>query len=109
MPTFWQKTVQANTASHHTTHPDVVDLLVSAGADVDAINNHGDALLFHAIRRGRAQVAQRLLDFGADPNGPRDCPSVVVGEASDSDLLFQVLISHTIDIPASPRLASKPG
>jgi len=47
--------------------PDVVDLLVSHGADVTRVNHWGQTALHLAVASGHADVAGRLLGAGADP------------------------------------------
>lgn len=44
--------------------PEIVDLLVSGGADLHLVNEHGNAVLC-AIREGRREVAEHLIELGA--------------------------------------------
>jgi len=50
-------------------HAEIVDVLLSAGADPDRANpESGTTPLTMAIRKGRAEVVESLLKHGADPN-----------------------------------------
>jgi len=48
--------------------PDIVDLLVRSGADVDAANDYGVTPLLLACANGNSVVVKGLLDAGAKPN-----------------------------------------
>jgi len=52
-------------ASHD--HVDMVDLLVGAGADVNARAGDGFSALLHAASLGCRKVCEHLLSLGADP------------------------------------------
>ena len=59
------------TALHWAVHwddLDMVDLLVRAGADVDAANDYGIVPLVLACTNGHTAIAERLLAAGANPN-----------------------------------------
>ena len=49
--------------------PDAVQLLLEAGADIDARNEAriGETALHHAVRNGNIAMVRRLLDAGANP------------------------------------------
>jgi uncharacterized protein len=47
---------------------DDVEILIAAGAKVNAIGDLGNTPLHHAASRGLGAIARRLLDRGADPN-----------------------------------------
>ena len=50
-------------------HSKVVRLLLEHGADVDSKNNYGETpLFFLSESNGNLEIAQVLLDYGADPN-----------------------------------------
>ena len=48
--------------------PDLVDLLIDAGADLDATNDYGIAPLALACDNGAGAMVTRLLEAGADPD-----------------------------------------
>jgi len=45
---------------------EAVNLLLAAGASIDAPNEGGDTALHHAIRMGEFNIARRLVQAGAD-------------------------------------------
>lgn len=49
---------------------DVVRLLLSLGASIDARNEWGDTPLCEAVDHGHADIVDDLLAAGADPRGP---------------------------------------
>ena len=64
--------------------PEILEILVAAGADVNDQNEHGISVLLSVLRYGTdkvVNVVRRLLDLGADVNAP--------------DLLFPVLDAAT--------------
>ena len=44
----------------------IANLLLQAGATVDAVNNDGNTALHEAARNGEIQVVEALLNAGAD-------------------------------------------
>ena len=44
----------------------IANLLLQAGATVDAVSNHGSTALLLAARNGKIQVVEALLNAGAD-------------------------------------------
>ncbi len=51
-----------------TDHPEVVQLLLQRGADVNAATESGFVALFWAARYGHEKVVKALIDKGADVN-----------------------------------------
>lgn len=47
---------------------EVVDLLVSAGAEINALNFDRETLLVNAIYYGRTEMVEHLITLGADVN-----------------------------------------
>jgi uncharacterized protein len=47
---------------------DAVDVLIKAGADVNAVGDAGSVPLFNAVIGGNELVIKMLLSAGADPN-----------------------------------------
>jgi len=50
--------------------PDVVDLLVDAGADVNVRDGDGETPLLNAVYKGYTSIARKLIDLGANVNTP---------------------------------------
>ena len=48
-------------------HPEVIDLLVRSGADVNVTDSHGGSPLGTAARQGSIEAAKALLSHGAQP------------------------------------------
>lgn len=58
------------TALHYATfagHAELVDMLLEAGADINARSTNGSSVVMMAAREGHADLAKRLLDAGANP------------------------------------------
>jgi len=58
------------TALHYASfagHADLIDDLLTAGADVNARSTNGSTVVMMAAREGHAAIAKRLLDAGANP------------------------------------------
>ena len=82
------------TALHYVTDPDVVDLLVSAGAGLDVVDLRLETPLSHAVMLGRASVAMRLLDRGADAtrtNADRESALHWVSNITDDEAALAVV------------------
>jgi hypothetical protein len=47
-------------------HADVVDYLIAEGADINALSTNGSSVLMMAVYEGRQELAQKLIDLGAD-------------------------------------------
>jgi len=47
---------------------DIVEMLIAAGADIEAADNADFCVLYAAAQRGRADTVARLLAAGADPH-----------------------------------------
>src|SRR5262249_62051540 len=78
--------------------PEVVRSLVELGADVNEQDANNYTGLCWAVTRGRFEVAQALLECGANPN--LDCPLFrVVGEkVEDPIAMAKLLLDHGADI-----------
>ncbi|EOD26585.1 hypothetical protein EMIHUDRAFT_435111, partial [Emiliania huxleyi CCMP1516] len=54
-------------AAHHGAPRETVEKLVAAGAEVDAVDRRGRTALHEAASAGEVEVAEVLVDLGADP------------------------------------------
>ena len=52
-------------------HTDMVETLLNAGADPDAVNEDGEPALIIALEAGHTDMVEALLKEGADPD-PKD-------------------------------------
>eukprot|EP00969_Alexandrium_andersonii_P030406 1326169-Alexandrium_andersonii.AAC.1 len=50
--------------------PEMVDLLLAQGADIEGRNNRGKTPFLEACGTGNVDVARHLLDIGADVQAP---------------------------------------
>jgi ankyrin repeat protein len=90
----------------HFGHPEIVALLLDAGANLEALAHNAQAnTSLHAALAGRQRaVVELLLDRGADPNGKRQdglTPlhlAAMIGDASDVRLLLDK--GASLDTPA---------
>ena len=61
-------------------NPFLVDVLLAHGAPVDQPTARNVSPLFIACQKGHAEVAQKLLDAGADPHMARDDGAIACGK-----------------------------
>ncbi|MEU1214641.1 ankyrin repeat domain-containing protein [Streptomyces sp. NPDC005791] len=87
-------------------HPDVVRILLAAGADPNSTMGeyHETYALRYAAPRGMREIAQHLLDSGAPPDGPGslDQTTPLILAAAQGDVGMVRLL---LDRGASPNLA----
>ncbi|KAI0300740.1 ankyrin repeat-containing domain protein [Russula brevipes] len=80
----------------------MVQLLLSHGADINAVDRQGRSPLHKALRSRNIDVVKLLLTSGADVNArdrPDLTPLFTVLESGDFDMA-QLLLSHGADINA---------
>ena len=97
------------TALHHAAHYDnlaLVNALLSAGADVKALNRYGVMPLSLAAESGSAAVVERLLKAGADANATLPGGETVLMTASRSGKsdVIRVLLAHGANVNATESL-----
>src|SRR5258706_8049834 len=93
------------TALHWAAHRDdleVVDLLIRAGANVNAVTDHRITPLALSCISGRGAVAERLLKGGADPNAalPGGETPLMRAARSNNVATVRVLLAHGADVNA---------
>lgn len=77
----------------------LLDLLVAAGADLDATDDGGHTPLMYAARVGNTALVEHLLRLGARPDLAADDGSTVVDHAADSatalrEMLVKAVAAH---------------
>ena len=87
----------------------VVDLLLKAGANVDAADESGRTPLFLAAEHGDIELANLLLDAGADPNGAEGCPPLCALARTKSRHSARILAGNLLAAEADLQAADKDG
>ena len=75
-------------------YPNLVNLLLKYGADINATNGSGRTPLFHAINHSRPDLIQKLLAAGANPNlqsAEGRTPLSYAAEQRTPDIIQQLL------------------
>lgn len=75
-------------------HPEVVELLLSAGADKEAKIGYGVRPLMYAAGNGEAGVVQALLRGGADPLARNEVGRTALMMVKDRDYVDVINILH---------------
>ena len=78
---------------------EIIRLLAVAKADLDTKDRHGKTPLHHAVTEGHYESAERLIEYGADPNEPSEHSTTVLTIATRQGRLDMVNL-----ILASPKL-----
>ncbi len=94
------------TALHWAAHRDDVEgveLLIRAGADVNATNELGVTPLWAASENGSAEVVGRLLAAGANPNValPRGETPLMIASRSGDAAVIELLLKYSADPDAT--------
>jgi hypothetical protein len=79
--------------------------LLRSGADVSALDGHGDTALLVAAYRGDAPAVEALLERGAKPDALNADGATALLYGAGSDEVVKALLSHG----ANPNIASKLG
>ena len=88
---------------------EIVQLLLASGADVNQLDGSGNAMLPLAIGAAKLELAQLLLDAGADPNGPMSfnvedigflklAPAIIHAVSSNSSDIVTLLLERGADV-----------
>jgi ankyrin repeat protein len=90
----------------HEQQPEMVDLLLGAGADVTTANRHGVSAVWLAAENGDASMLERLLDAGADGNRTMPGGETVLMTAARAGepAAVRVLLAHGADPNAREEL-----
>ena len=57
-------------------HIEIIDLLISKGANINHVDDGGDTALTNAVRCNHSEIVNYLLEKGADPNGGKTKNSI---------------------------------
>lgn len=96
-------------AANYSPEPTIADLLVDAGADIEARDHFAETPLHHAAFMGNIEIAERLLRLGADPAAKNAWGHSVLDKLSsdtsdDERSAWQSLLSNGPDgIARRPR------
>lgn len=89
-------------AAAHNTNPDVLKELITAGADINAVNSAGESALFAAaLKNPKFEILTFLLENGADvnfKNKDEQTPLMALAESSDQENVFDLFFTHGADI-----------
>lgn len=80
----------------YSSRPDIVDLLVLHGADVNSMNNDGRTILMDCCDSRKNETAERLVKHGADINlrNPSKYPCLVLTIIKNDRKTFWLLLKH---------------
>lgn len=97
-------------AIHYTNNPEIVDMLIKAGADVNAISCHTRDTVLHIAASCDASPAImiRLLKAGADVNARDSSNSTPLFRSLRSPENMQILINAGADVNAKDDLGNTP-
>lgn len=93
------------TALHLARTPEMVELLIKGGANVNIENHFGDSPLLQAVYRGNHGLVEMLIKHGADLNHRNRFGDTPLQEAVNRDLIVMValLVERGADINAQGR------
>jgi len=83
-------------------HIDIIDCLISNGADIDAITSEGNTALHIAIEKKNSSIIRTLLDKGANPNlinNAGSSPLHIAAVLGDDNIsITKVLVEYGADV-----------
>ena len=93
------------TPLHLARTPEMIELLIKGGADVNIENHFGDSPLLQAVYRGNHGLVELLIQHGADLNHRNRFGDTPLLEAVNRDLIVMaaLLVEHGADINAQGR------
>ena len=91
----------------HTVSIEIVELLISKGADVNGKGNHGETPLHIAASGGQKEVAELLISKGADVNGKNGAESTPLHYAATIEIA-ELLISKGAGVNARKANGGSP-
>ncbi len=83
-------------------HPEAIVFLLSAGADIEAVNHTGFTALHHAAENGSLEAARTLLEAGADPEHANEAGWLPVETAANRGHQELVELLEDTETPESP-------
>jgi len=91
----------------------IVELLINAGADVNAVDDLGGTPIFYAATMGLADIVELLINAGADVNAVNKMGITPIEQINLPQNTFDILLSAGActasgDIPSYPELAVPP-
>ncbi len=93
------------TPLHLARTPEMIELLINAGADVNIENHFGDSPLLQAVYRGHHGLVELLIEKGADLNHRNRFGDTPLQEAVKRDLIVmaEMLIAAGADLDLQNR------
>lgn len=101
--------VDKKSALHYATEygaGDILDFLLSSGANINIQDNQGDTPLHIAVKTNQPAIVQKLLDAGADPNSRNTLSATPIFYASEE--VIPMLISKGADVNAKDKMGWTP-
>lgn len=100
---------QANRFDEHLLHlartPEMIELLIKGGAEVNIENHFGDSPLLQAVYRGHHGLVELLIEYGADLNHKNRFGDTPLREAVNRDLIVmaKLLIERGAELDAQSK------
>ena len=94
---------KGNTPLHFVTSVEAVDILLQNNAPIDALNYENESPLVTKLSEGKVDVAERLVECGANVNGKNRMEKPFLHYAIDNKDLVNLLIYHGANINAKDK------